>query len=215
MRKSHGLPGKLLVFEGGEATGKDTQTKELKPYLFDRYPGYEFVFSHEPGGTPYAEELYVRFKKGMKTDSPRKQFGLVTRSRFDHVEEVILPALERGAVVMLNRYEGSTFAYQVHALHADELLAPFHHHQQLVPAPDITMILEVPVEVTLARIAQRKGQEMSAFDAGTREFHERVAEGFHRYAKYHAGHQCVFVDGNRHPVEVRTDLLRYIDKVLS
>jgi dTMP kinase len=213
--RNHGLPGKFIVLDGGEAVGKGTQIAELKRAFPLRYPDREFVFVHEPGGTPYADELYARFKKGMKTDSPRKQFGLVVRSRFDHVEEVILPALERGGVVVSDRFEGSTFAYQVFTPPADELLAPFHHHQQLVPAPDLTLILEVPIEIAVMRIAARIGQEASAFDLAKREFHERVAEGFHWYAKFHAGHKVVFVDGHRHPAEVREDLLRHIAAVLS
>ncbi len=215
MRPTHGLPGKFIVIDGGEAVGKGTQIAELKRHLPGLYPGREFVFAHEPGGTPFADEMYALFKRGMSETNPRTQLCLVVGSRFDHTEKKIVPALTRGAIVICDRWEGSTGAYQVFAPQADELLDMFRHHQQLVPAPDLTLILEVPVEVTLARIAQRKGQEMSAFDAGTREFHERVQQGFHWYAKFHAGHKVVFVNGHRHPVEVRTDLLRHIDSILS
>ena len=215
MRKPHGLPGKLIVIDGGEAVGKGTQIAMLKLVLPLLYPGRTFIFSHEPGGTPLADEMYALFKKGMRTASAHTQLCLVVGSRFDHVEKEILPALERGDVVVLDRFEGSTSAYQVSAPGIDDLLPLFLAHQQFVPAPDITLILEVPVEAAIVRLAQRKGQEVSAFDQGTREFHERVRQGFRRYAEHHAGHRCVFVDGYRHPDEVREELLRHIDSVLS
>lgn len=213
--RRHGLPGTFFVIDGGEGTGKSAQIRRLRERLPELYPQREFVFSREPGGTPFADDVYALARRGMTETNPRTLFCLMFGSRFDHVEKLILPALMRGAVVVLDRFEGSTDAYQIFAQQAEELHALFYCSQQLVPSPDATCILEVPVDVALARLAARKGQQASAFDLAAREFHERVARGFRQYAKLHAGHPCFFVDGNRAEEIVHEDLLRRFASVLA
>ncbi|MBI3572519.1 dTMP kinase [Candidatus Kaiserbacteria bacterium] len=212
---THGLPGKFIAVEGGEGVGKSVQVKLLKESLPRRYPHHEIIFVHEPGGTPFADLIRGIIIQGMRETDARTLFALFLASRFDHTKKVIIPALTRGAAVVSDRYEGSTFAYQVFAQRAEDLHALFYSHQQLVPVPDLTLVLEVPSDVVLARVAKRKGQKATAFDLEAREFHDRLVEGFRWYAKFNSKQQIKFVDGNRPEDQVHDDFLRHIAAVLS
>lgn len=210
----HGLPGLFVVLEGREGVGKSTQVAALRRLLPDQYPEREFVFTREPGGTSYADRIYELFKQGMDVASARTQFCLVFASRFAHVEQVVMPALARGAVVVCDRFLGSTYAYQAIGLEDPSLFVPFFALAELVPLPNLSLIIEAPTAVVLARLAARTGQELSAFDRANRGFHDRLAEGFVRYAADAAGHPCQFIDGNRSADEVTEQLLWHLRPLL-
>ena len=211
MRK-HRLPGVFIVLDGCECAGKSTQMKALEKWLRANHGDREIIRTREPGGSPFAERLYDLFKKeGMGTTSAYTQFCTVFASRFDHVEKVVIPALGRGAIVICDRYEGSTYAYQVCGMEAPDLFVSFCALQKLVPAPDITYILEAPTDVLIARVAERRGEELSVFDVANRGFYERVAEGFRQYGKLYGQHPAVSIDANRPENVVSDDLFKRID----
>jgi len=166
--------GKFITFEGGEGGGKSTQLALLAKALEDA--GVDVLTTREPGGTPGAEEIRDLLVRGT-TDRwpPLAEVLLHFAARVDHVEKSILPALESGAWVLCDRFTDSTLAYQggghglgmerIQALKAD-ILGDF--------APDLTLILDIPVEEGLARAFGRAGAEDRPEDR-----YERMDLGFH------------------------------------
>ncbi|HEX2529354.1 MAG TPA: dTMP kinase [Geminicoccus sp.] len=169
-------PGRLITFEGGEGTGKSTQLPLLADHL--RAAGLNVVTTREPGGTEGAERIRELAVLGA-TDrwSPVTELLLMTAARTDHVERVIMPALQGGSWVLCDRFIDSTRVYQgvagglglakVDALH--DLLLP-------APRPDLTLLLDLPVEAAAARRAAAGGG--GRFEAKGRAFHEQVRAGF-------------------------------------
>ena len=117
--------GKFITFEGPEGAGKSTQLKLCAELL--RARGFEVVTTREPGGTPLAEELRTILKThhGNETLHPETELLLMEAARSQHVREVILPALERGAVVLCDRFYDSTTAYQGRALFLFDFIDSF------------------------------------------------------------------------------------------
>jgi dTMP kinase len=202
----------FIALEGREGVGKSTQMKLLRERLPALFPGREFVFTREPGGTPFADKIYALFKEGMTETNPRAQFGLVAASRFDHVEKVVRPALAAGKVVVTDRYEAATYAYQVMA--DSEALTPlYEEHRKLVPLPDLTIVIEVPTKAVLARLAARSG-EATAFDTAHESFHDRLAEGYREYGRKYASDAVRFVDGDRPVDDIHADIVALVREAL-
>ena len=176
------MSGRFLSFEGGEGAGKTTQIANLSRRLKEN--GQDVVLTREPGGTPGAEAIRALLVEG----EPGRWHGraealLMNAARADHVEKTILPALERGAWVLSDRYAHSTFAYQGYARGLDpaELMA-LHDFATGGLWPSHTFLLDLPVEAGLARAKGRGGGEMR-FEAETVAFHARVRAGFLAFAE--------------------------------
>jgi dTMP kinase len=202
-----------IALEGREGVGKSTQMQLLRERLPALFPGREFVFTREPGGTPFADKIYALFKEGMTETNPHAQFGLVAASRFDHVEKVVRPALAAGKAVVTDRFEAATYAYQVMADPA-ALTPLYEEHRKLVPLPSLTIVIEVPTPVVLARLSARGG-ESSAFDAAHESFHDRLAEGYREYARRYAPGTARFVDGDRPVEDIHADIVALVKEHLG
>jgi dTMP kinase len=178
--------GRFITFEGGEGVGKSTQVRRLAERLrgLDQGGGGEVVVTREPGGSPGAEAIRALLVNGpVERWSPISETLLMYAARRDHIERVIVPALERGAWVICDRFYDSSRAYQgvaggapaglLKALEADVV-------GDLVP--DLTLILDLPASVGLARAAQRgkngRGKIEGRFEAKGAEFHERLRAAF-------------------------------------
>lgn len=165
---------RLIVFEGGEGSGKSTQAALLAARL-------GAVLSHEPGGT----EIGARIRSvvldpavGTRLDM-RAEALLMAADRAQHVAEVIRPALARGDDVVSDRFTGSTLAYQGYArgLPVDEL-AWLSAWATGGLEPDIVILLDVPAEVAVSRMKHEPDRMEAAGD----DFHRRVAEGYRALA---------------------------------
>lgn len=104
------MKGKFITFEGCEGVGKSTQAKFLIEYLKNQ--GYDVVFTREPGGTPVAEKVRAILLDPSLTIKPRTEAYLFVTARNDHIENVILPNVEKGKIVICDRYVDSSIAYQ-------------------------------------------------------------------------------------------------------
>lgn len=172
----------FVTFEGPEGSGKTTQCRRLHQRLLAL--GYDAVLTREPGGTPLGEAvrawLLARANDGMAAET---EALLHTAARAEHVASVIRPALARGAIVVCDRYADSTLAYQGGGRGLEESalrsLQDFATHGLW---PDLTILLDVPVEVGLAR-RRESGEELTRFDQETLEFHERVRMWYRRAAE--------------------------------
>lgn len=177
--------GRFITFEGGEGAGKSTQIGRLCERLESL--GIEVVQVREPGGTALGEEMR-RILADTKGDSPtdRAEALLFLAARAQLVEKKLLPALERGAWVVSDRFSDSTIAYQGYGRGLDvETLARMNDFACSGLKPDITLFLDLPRDVAVSRMRAREiaaGGGPDRIERAGDEFHARVSEGFRRMA---------------------------------
>jgi dTMP kinase len=174
------MKGKFISFEGIEGTGKSTQAKLLQQSLLGL--GYEVILTEEPGGTLISLRIREILLSVDHTNmKPLTELLLYNAARAQHIEEVILPALNRGAVVITDRFTDSTFAYQGYGRGIDlELLESIDKIATNGLRPDMTMLLDLDVETGLKR--NRKINKTDRLELEDVEFHERVRKGYHELA---------------------------------
>lgn len=167
-------PGFFLVLEGPEGSGKSTLSRALAERL--RARGQEPVLVREPGGTPVAEALRAELlDREHRAWTPEQELLYVTTARADVVAHVTRPALAAGRIVLCDRFDLSTLAYQVAGRGVDEELA-----RRCIAAatgglrPDLTLVLDVTPEVGLAR-QRAAGKQLDRLDRESPAFHARVA----------------------------------------
>ncbi|MDI3341085.1 MAG: dTMP kinase [Sphaerobacter sp.] len=167
----------FVTFEGPEGAGKSSVVRRLAAELTAR--GYAVVATREPGGTKIGEAIrQILLAPDHCGMLPQTEALLNTAARAQHVAEVIRPALAAGKIVLCDRYIDSTLAYQGagRGLDQEELL----QLQRFATGglwPDLTVLLDVPVEIGQAR-RRASGEPLSRFDADALGFHERVRAGF-------------------------------------
>ncbi len=177
--------GWFLTFEGGEGTGKSTQLGMLGRRLSDR--GFEVVATREPGGTPLAEAIRsVLLDPALSPDGLAEIF-LLEAARRDHVERVIRPALERGAVVLSDRFTDSSLVYQgiVRGIGRAEV-ARLNRLATGGLEPDLTLIFDVEPRQALGRVLHRSAASdlaESRLDQEPVPFHEQVRQGYLELAR--------------------------------
>jgi dTMP kinase len=174
------MKGKFISFEGIEGTGKSTQAKLLQQGLLGL--GYEVILTEEPGGTLISLRIREILLSVDHTNmKPLTELLLYNAARAQHIEEVILPALNRGAVVITDRFTDSTFAYQGYGRGIDlDLLESIDKIATNGLRPDITVLLDLDVETGLKR--NRRINKTDRLELEDVEFHERVRKGYHELA---------------------------------
>jgi dTMP kinase len=184
--------GRFITFEGGEGGGKSTQVKALAERL--KAAGLEVVATREPGGSVGAESIRELLVTGAADRwSPITETLLMYAARRDHIERVIAPALTRGAWVVCDRFADSTRAYQGAGGGTDPaLIAALETHVLGEVRPDLTLILDLPVEEGLRRAHGRAGAE-TRFESKGEAFHERLRQGFLDIARREP-ERCVVID---------------------
>lgn len=177
-----GLEHRFIVLDGVEGAGKSTQLARLAAALTEA--GEDVVVTVEPGGTPVGGAIRELLLSPAHAIAPLTEVFLFCASRAQHCDEVIRPALEAGRVVLCDRFSAATFAYQGHAGEVGEervLRLDAEATRGLVP--DLTIILDLPPGEGFTRKFGAGGAaEADRIERNERAFHERVREGFHRYA---------------------------------
>ncbi|KAA1059033.1 dTMP kinase [Azospirillum sp. Vi22] len=205
--------GRFITLEGGEGAGKTTQIRLLADALIGW--GKRVVLTREPGGSPGAEEI-----RGLLVSGETGRWGPVTEAllhtaaRRDHLERTVWPALEAGHWVICDRFFDSTMAYQGYGLGLGrDLVATLQTTALGDFRPDLTLILDLPVEEGLARAAARRGGE-DRYERMDVAFHHRLRDGFLDIAAREP-ERCVVVDAG-HPVEaVQAAILDHVTRRLG
>ena len=180
------MRGKFITFEGPEGGGKSTQVQTLAEWL--RKQGKKVVVTREPGGTRMSELIRALVRDEME-DPPvtRCEVLLFLAARAQVVSQVIRPALAHGEWVVCDRFADSTFAYQGYGRGIDvQLLKNFNDFVTEGLVPDLTILLDVPPEVSRTRLAARQASTADTGDrieAAGEMFHRRLREGFLDLAK--------------------------------
>lgn len=203
------MAGFFIAFEGPEGTGKTTQVKNVAEVLRTA-TGREVVVTREPGGSPLAEEIRGIILGGRaKGAGPTVELMLFNAARLAHLNEIILPAVARGAIVITDRYWDSTMAYQCrpHGLEAVEasmreiLLSQTDGRAR----PDMTISLQADREVRLARRSKRGVTDR--FEAEDAVFHDAVADA---YAEIAIEQGSTVIDANGTMDEITRDCVAAI-----
>lgn len=176
------MTGRFISLEGGEGAGKSTQLRALGVAL--RAHGLEVVETREPGGSEGAEAIRTLLLTGDADRwSARAEALLFAAARADHLEKTILPAIERSAWVLSDRFLDSSRAYQSGASGlADADILSLHRIGSAGKLPDRTLILTLPEADAEARARARDGDVSDRIGGRDRVFHRAVAQSFADYA---------------------------------
>ena len=201
--------GKFITIEGGEGAGKTTQLGLLTKAL--GACGIPVQATREPGGSPGAEAIRRLLLEGERErwDAVSESLLLIAARR-DHVTRLIAPSLARGVWVASDRFADSTLAYQGFGkgVTLSQLLA-LHRFALGDFAPDLTLILDLPVEVGLARAAARSSADR--FERLDHDIHERLRQGFRQIAADNPA-RCVLIDASGDPQMVHAAILSTIER---
>lgn len=169
------MRGRFITFEGGEGAGKSTQIARAAGWL--RARGVEVVLTREPGGTPRAERLRAILLERDAEPMPQScELLLMFAARATHLDNLVRPAIARGAWVLCDRFTDATYAYQgggrgLPRERIDALAGIVHPDLW----PDLTLLLDLPVDTGLARASNRNGDDgPDRFESEQRAFFDRV-----------------------------------------
>jgi dTMP kinase len=206
------LPGLFVTFEGGEGTGKSTQMARLAGRL--RARGVEPVITREPGGTPLAEGIRELLLDAGRSPAPLAEAFLMEAARADLVAHVIRPALADGQVVLCDRYDDSTLAYQGAGRGLDPaMLRGWNRAATGGLTPDLTLLFDLDPAAGLARRAGAAG-EPNRLDREPREFHARVRAGYLELARAEPG-RFVILDAALPPADLEAKVWEAVGRHLE
>ena len=206
------MTGVFITFEGGDGAGKSTQLQLLATWLDEQNKTY--VLTREPGGTDVGLELrdIILHRKGFL--APRAEALLYAADRAHHVHTVVRPALERGDVVVQDRFFDSSVAYQG----AGRVLSEDEVRDLSLWAvedlrPNLTIVLDVPAEVARARRDSTR-DVYDRLEAEADDFHERVRQAYHRLAGAEP-ERIVIVDGELPAEEIHQPIVSRVQSLLG
>ena len=198
--------GRFISFEGGEGSGKSTQIKILAEQL--REVKLQAIVTREPGGSTGAEIIRHLVLSGMgKLLGPDAETLLFAAARDDHVQTLIEPALKQGTWVLCDRFSDSTRVYQGALGHVPAgLLNAMQRVTIGSLKPDLTVILDVPVEIGLKRAAVRRGNAAAdRFEAEGVSFHQQLRDAYRQIA-INEPERCVLIDATEEPTRVAANV---------
>lgn len=206
------VKGKFITIEGTEGVGKSTNIAFIQDWLVKQ--GLDVVMTREPGGTPLAEELrQILLAKRDEAFDPSAELLLIFAARAQHLAQVILPALSRGAWVVSDRFTDATYAYQGFGRGLNlETIETLENLVQGTLRPDLTLVLDIEVELGLARASARA--ELDRFESEKVEFFERVRAGYQKRAEQNP-QRYARVDAGQPLDQVQQDIERVLKSLLA
>ena len=174
------MRGLFITLEGGDGAGKSTQIRNIERFFDEK--GLVVVHTREPGGTPISEKL-----RNILLDNSNTEMADVTEmmiyaaSRAQNVREFILPALERGEIVICDRFVDSSIAYQAYGRELGDMVGIVNHYATGGLTPDITFWLDIDPQAGKIRAA--KAGDLDRLELEQMDFHYRVYDGYKRLAE--------------------------------
>jgi dTMP kinase len=204
--------GLLVTFEGGEGAGKSTQIKLLRSWLKKR--GIPLLVTRQPGGSPIGTRIRSLLLAPKYSNlSPRAEVLLYTADRAQHVDEVVLPALQKGTVVISDRFSESSVVYQgICRKLGVGRIRDLNAFATNGLAPDLVIVLDVPAAVGAQRVLKRKS--LDRLELEKRAFHEKVRKGFLQIAKEEPRRFAV-VNGTLPAEAVALEIQKRLEKPLK
>lgn len=204
----HGL---FIVLEGLDGSGKGEITKRLAGYLFDRDKFTHVALTREPGKSDYSRQIRKVLLEEQDFSSKANMLTtLFVKDRQHHLSNLVMQAMAYGCIVLSDRYKHSTLAYQqTQGIPLDLLIK--HHEGMLVP--DLTLILDVPAEVAIERIAKDTGRAKEMFDQLL--FQDRLRHNYLRLPNILHNEKIVVVDANKLKETVFEKVKSLVDKVIA
>ena len=196
-------PGRFITLEGGEGVGKSTNLQFVKQLLAER--DIPFVLTREPGGTGIAEKIRgILLERQEEALSEQAELLLVFAARAQHIQQVILPALQRGSWVVCDRFTDATYAYQGGGRNMNvQTIAWLEQTVQGSLRPDLTFVFDAPIEIGMQR-AKHRG-ELDRFETEQQGFFERVRQAYLQRAASD-GERYKVIDASLPLVEVQLQL---------
>jgi dTMP kinase len=195
----------FITFEGIEGCGKSTQASLLANYFISM--GFEVVLSREPGGPPISERIREILLDNKHTDMTAvTELLLYLAARHQHMSELILPSLKEGKNVICDRFTDSTFAYQGVARRLDlQKIAELNSFATDGISPDITFILDIPVDVSKKRLSAKKHDRL---ESEPEEFHQNVRQAFLSLAGENG--RYIIIDGNKDIQAIHKEIVNIV-----
>ena len=201
--------GLFITLEGGDGAGKSTQIRNIDSFFASR--GRLVLHTREPGGTKIGEKL-----RAILLDKENSEMDAVTEmliyaaSRAQHVREVVIPALERGEVVICDRFTDSSVAYQGYGRGLGDVVAEVNRRATGGLEPDITFWLDIDPDAGRARAA--KAGEPDRLEREAREFHYRLYEGYKALAQKHP-ERIKRIDASQTPDQIAEEIYEYLEEL--
>lgn len=205
------MAGVFITFEGGDGAGKTTQIEKLRSWL--ERQGHTVVVTREPGGTDIGVELrnIVLHHRGFL--APRAEALLYAADRAHHIHTVVRPALERGDVVVQDRYFDSSVAYQgAGRVLSEEEVRDLSLWATEHLMPQLTVVLDIPADIA----RERRDSDNRVFDrleAEADDFHERVRQAYHRLADAEP-ERFLMIDGQRPIDDIHAEVVSRVSALL-
>jgi dTMP kinase len=210
--KSSANNGILISFEGSEGAGKSTQIARLAQHI--QNIGREVISTREPGGTEIGEQIRNIIVHNSKGDEmcAETELLLFAAARAQLVRETIVPALLNGTVVLSDRFLDSTTVYQ--GIARNLALGPVNQINRFAVGnvmPDLTVVIDVPTDVSLARIHQRASDLPDRMERENIDFYEKVREGYLVLAK-EMPERIVVIDGTQHEEAIEAEIWKEVGR---
>lgn len=203
----------FVTFEGIEGCGKSTQSRRVRDWLAEH--DQEVVLTREPGGCEITTDIRRILADPKNKLDAMAELMLFLADRAQHVASVIRPALNENKVVLCDRYCDSTLAYQGYGRRHDlSWLEELNRRASHGMVPNLTLWIDCPVDVGLARANHRDGGPGDRFESEPHEFHERIRSGFAELARRFP-ERIVRIDGERDPDAVAADCIAEVTKRLE
>lgn len=174
--------GLFVTFEGIEGCGKTTQITRLAKALHQK--NFDTIVTREPGGCQISDKIRsILLDSNHHSMVPETELLLYTAARAQHISQVVRPALDQGKIVLCDRFCDATLAYQGYGRHLDlEIINQLNHYACQGTTPDVTLLLDLPVEDGLSRARSRNAQsetlDEDRFEQESLEFHQRIRDAY-------------------------------------
>lgn len=205
--------GFFLTFEGGEGAGKSTLIESLESFLKDK--GFQIVKTREPGGTPFGEKIRsILLDHASNFLSPQAELCLFLASRSQHIKEVIAPALKEGKIVLCDRFNDSSIAYQGGGRGLGiEKVSSFCDFIVEGLKPDLTFYLDIDPKIGLERITHASNHH-DRIESEVASFHQNIRKAYHQIAQQDKKRLKV-IDATKSKASVFKEVMDQISETLN